>query len=250
MLDIWAACAQRIVPAALEGVLIRMVESQERSATNRIVDDLAEQAQLEELLEASKPRLRDGTAHLHYLLATPFRYPPLRHGSRFGPRHAPGLLYGGERVATTLAEVGYYRFVFWDGFREPPPAGAITSQHTAFGAAYRTGRGLRLQAPPFDAYAEHISHPACYDASQRLGEAMREAGIEAFQYRSARDPHGGLGIGLFVPAALPQPVPAFQQSWLCETRAEQVSFLSVEAGVHSFSRTLFLHQGEFPRPAV
>jgi hypothetical protein len=71
-----------------------MVESQQQIATSSLVDDLAEQALLEELIERSKPPLRSGTERLHYLLATPFRYPPLRHGSRFGGRFEPSLLYG------------------------------------------------------------------------------------------------------------------------------------------------------------
>ena len=250
MLDIWAACAGRIAPAPLGGALVRMVESQERIATNRIVDDLAEQAQLEELIEASKPRLLAASEHLHYLLATPFRYPPLRHGSRFSTRHEPSLLYGSAAIGTTLAEVAYYRLVFWAGMEQPPPAGAITSEHTAFGAAFSTSRGVRLQAPPFARYTSDISHPASYAASQRLGQAMREGRIEAFEYRSARDPSGGVGIGLFTPAALAEPAPTFQQSWLCETRADHVAFLSVEGGAHGFPREVFLHEGTFPQPAM
>ena len=59
------------------GRLLRLVESQEQVATNSLVRTLAEQALLEDLIEASKPPL-PATGHgLHYLLATPFRYPPL-----------------------------------------------------------------------------------------------------------------------------------------------------------------------------
>ena len=90
MSDIWQACAGRLRPGTLSGTLWRMVESQEEIATNALVDTLEEQAALEYLLDATKPR-RSGLDDLHYLLATPFRYPPLRHGSRFGrtPRTAP-----------------------------------------------------------------------------------------------------------------------------------------------------------------
>ena len=90
----WAACLAQVKPHPISGTLLRLVESQEQVATNQLVSSLERQAVLEGLLEATKPRLRVGTEHLHYLLATPFRYPPLKHGSRFGTRSAPSLFYG------------------------------------------------------------------------------------------------------------------------------------------------------------
>lgn len=57
-----------------------MVESQEQVATLQLVDTLEEQALLEELLESSKPPVPADAEPLHYLLKTPFRYPPLRWG--------------------------------------------------------------------------------------------------------------------------------------------------------------------------
>ena len=52
----------------------RVVEAQHRASTMRLVDTLAEQRALEDLLEASKPPVPAEARHLHYLLATPFRY--------------------------------------------------------------------------------------------------------------------------------------------------------------------------------
>ena len=104
MTDLWAACRDVLRIEPLTGELLRMVESQEQIATLSLVDDLAEQAVLEDLLERAKPPLPVGTDGLHYLLATPFRYPPLRHGSRFGRRFEPGLFYGARRLPTLLAE--------------------------------------------------------------------------------------------------------------------------------------------------
>ncbi len=78
----------------IQGTLFRVVESQEQVATTRLVDDLTELALLEDMLEASKPPRLPGTETLHYLLATPFRYPPLPHGSRFSIVHKPSLYYG------------------------------------------------------------------------------------------------------------------------------------------------------------
>ena len=43
-------------------------------STLKLVDTLAEQALLEDILEESKPPVPPECRHLHYLLSTPFRY--------------------------------------------------------------------------------------------------------------------------------------------------------------------------------
>src|SRR5688500_8455099 len=99
MSDGWAACLADARPVALEGEVLRLVESQEQVATNRLVDTLSEQALLEEPLEATKPPVPLAAAPtLDYLLSTPFRYPPLRHGSRFGRRTEPSLFYASRTL--------------------------------------------------------------------------------------------------------------------------------------------------------
>ena len=67
---------------------------------------------VEELLEQSKPVQSDGLSQRHYLIKTPFRYPPLRHGSRFGAPWEPSIFYGATKKQTVLAEVAFYRFLF------------------------------------------------------------------------------------------------------------------------------------------
>ena len=249
-MDIWAACRDEVQPEPLEGRLIRMVENQEQTATRALVDDLAEQALLEEMLEAGKPPLPPETAGLHYLLATPFRYPPLKHGSRFGARHEPALFYGSTTPGAALAETAYYRFVFWWGMMDPPPAGRLMTEHTAFGAAYAAGAGLRLHRPPFDAFEHRLASPDDYSDTQLLGRQLRAAGVEAFEYRSARDPGRGINVALFTPRAFAGPKPLWQQTWLCDTRGEEVVFYSKEEGACRFALGLFLVEGELPTPAV
>lgn len=68
-----------------------MVEAQHIASTMKIVDDAAEQDVLETLLESSKPAQPPGVSRLDYLLATPFRYNPLRGGSRFRAVTDPGV---------------------------------------------------------------------------------------------------------------------------------------------------------------
>jgi len=248
--DIWAEAGAGAPVAALEGELLRLVESQEQVATNRLVDTLEEQALLESLLEAAKPALPKAADGLHYLLATPFRYPPLRHGSRFGGRFEPSLFYAALTTPTVLAESAYYRLVFWHGMAVPPSSPLMT-QHTLFGARWRCARGLRLQLEPFDRWRDALVDPADYRATQQLGSGMRAAGIEAFEYVSARDPAGGLNVALFTPAALATRRPTFMQAWLAETGASGVRFYSAEErALQRFPLEQFLVAGRLPTPAI
>jgi hypothetical protein len=248
--DIWAACAGRAVPETLTGEIFRLVESQEQVATNALVRTLAEQALLEDLIEASKPTLPGPAIGLHYLLATPFRYPPLPWGSRFGRRFEPSLFYAARTSDTVLAESAYYRFVFWSGMDAPPPA-PLATRHTLFSAAIGTNRGLRLQHAPFDEHAAALLDRRYYGATQALGSAMREAGIEAFEYRSARDPQQGLNVALFTPAALGASKPGILDEWLCQTTAERVSYYSRPGGgIREFRIDTFLVEGRLPLPAA
>ena len=250
-MDLWAACREHIVLTHLGGDLLRIVASQEQVATSTLVDDLGEQALLEEMLERTKPTFRTGTERLHYLLAAPFRYPPLRHGSRFGSHLEPSLFYGSKRLPTLLAEAAYYRFVFWTAMSVPPPSGRLLTQHTVFGARYRSERGLRLQQPPCAEHRPALTHPSDYGPTQRLGRALRDAGIGAFEYISARDKAAGINVALLAPNAFFSRKPLFQQPWLCETRGETVRFsTSASSDLHIFSLEGFLVDGHLPRPAA
>ncbi len=247
---IWRACGGPRWIDLVQGTLHRLVESQEHIATLGYVDTLEEQALLEAMLEDSKPPYRAGGGRDHYLLRTPFRYPPLPWGSRFGRRHEPGILYGGLDVAATLAESAYYRFVFRYSMGGSPPEGSIHSQHTLFSVGYKTDQGVRLHQPPFDQYQARLTHPLDYADTQALGASMREAGVQAFEYPSARDPARGLCAGLFVPQALAQRRPRDMHPWLCETGAHEVSFKQVGSPrVISYGVGNFLVDGRLPMPA-
>lgn len=246
----WPACLDEVVPGVVSGTLVRLVESQSQVATTRLVSSLDRQALLEEMLEGSKPPLPAAACRLHYLLASPFRYPPLRHGSRFGRRHEPSLFYGAREIPTVLAEAAYYRFLFWQGMAVPP-AGRLLTQHTLFGAAYRADPGLRLQDPPFAAHQAVLADRSDYGAPQTLGSLMRDRGMVGFEFVSARDPAAGINVALYTPAALESGAPLFQQAWSCETQAERVGFRAHHDRVlHEFPLDLFLVGGELPRPAT
>ena len=250
-MDIWQRCQgpQQIKP--LRGRLVRLVESQAQVATLQLVDTLAEQALLEELLETSKPPLPQSAEPLHYLLKTPFRYPPLRWGSRFGSVHEPSLFYGALRIDTAMAEAAYYRFLLWDGMSIAPPSGRILSEHCTFEARYQVERGIQLQHPPFTDFQAELSHASAYQPCQALGAAMRGAGVEAFEYRSARCLLQGNNVALFVPAALAEKRPRNLLSWLCETTDDYVAFKNAQVPdtPRVFRLDAYQVDGRLPRPA-
>lgn len=250
MTDVWAACGSRAEPVPFSGEILRMVESQEQVATQRLVGNLGEQDLLETLLERSKPPRPVSSAGLDYLLATPFRYPPLRYGSRFGRRHEPALFYAACARPPLLAEAAYYRFVFWAGMKAPPPR-MLRTQHTVFGARVRAGRAYRLDVAPFDPYRDELASPSDYSATQALGTALRAAGADAIVYPSARDPERGLNVALYTPAAFAEPRPSFREEWFCETSAGSVSFRSRGgAGVHTLPLAQFTIDEKLPMPAA
>jgi hypothetical protein len=247
--DIWQHCQGSNHIRPVSGTLFRLVENQEQVATLSYVDTLAEQSVLEDLLDRSKPEYVHSTGALHYLLKTPFRYPPLPWGSRFGQTHQAGIFYGGGSIKTTLAEAAFYRFVFWRSMATPPVKPAIRSQHSLFSAAYRTQYGVQLQNPPFDEFVHLLAHPDNYAATQQIGADMRSAGVHAFEYQSARDRARGLCVGLFTPAALKDKRPQDISAYLCVLTAQEVSFKSLRNGeLYHFVIEGFLVSGKLPYP--
>lgn len=253
---LWDACQgpQHVQP--IGGTLFRLVESQEQIATLDYVDTLEEQAVLESLLDAAKPPYPAGGARHHYLLRTPFRYPPLPWGSRFGARDAPSLLYGGLSQDVTLCEAAFYRFVFWASMAAPAPGPTLLSQHSLFTVPYKTRQGVRLQEAPFDRFRARLCDPADYGATQALGAAMRAAGVEAFEYASARDPQQRPCVALFGPQALAAMRPRSLAMWLCELSAERVVFRQASGAgpaagtaTRAFHREDFCVHGQLPLPA-
>lgn len=253
IVNIWEQCLSdgEIPWVRLKGSLVRLVESQEQVATMGLVDRLDKQYRLEGMLEASKPPLTPQDKKFHYLLFTPFRYPPLMHGSRFGSRFEPSLFYGSQDSVTALTEAAYYRFVFWYGMAVPPPSGYLGTQHTLFGADYETSQGLCLHQPPFDAHQKVLTDPGSYTATQQLGAAMREASVQAFEYASARHGGSGINIALYTHDVFSCASPTFTESWLCETTASTVTYLrSQNTTLHNFNLSQFLVAGALPAPAM
>lgn len=250
-MDIWQQTSARQQVTSITDDFVRIVESQQQIATTRIVDSLKEQAILEAMLEANKPLSHEKNKQLHYLLSTPFRYPPLKHGSRFGSRFEPSLLYGSKSVETALIECSYYRFIFWNGMTKAPKSKKFITEHTLFAGRYFSEKCLQLQHPPFEQYQDNLRNPASYADTQQFGSAIREAGIEVIEYMSARDANRGINVALLASQALIVNEPLYKSQWICSTTANNVRFVSRDdSKVYGFNITYFNVDGVLPSPAI
>lgn len=253
MSDIWQGCQGSEHIRLLRTTATRLVESQEQVATTVLVDSLAEQRVLEDLLEHSKPPVPSGSEGYHYLIWTPFRYPPLPYGSRFGGRSHRGIFYASLTLATALAECAYYRFVFLSGLDEPLPTERLTTAHISFEVQIDTAHGVALNAAPFNRYRTEISSPTDYTASQQLGAAIRDAGVEAFTYCSARDPaKAGINLGALTLRAIRNRRPRRRRQWICITTENEVAFIEAQTKSgqpHNFPYRKFLVNDQLPVPS-
>lgn len=116
-------------------------------------------------------------------------------GSRFSDG-TWGVYYAAHSVSTAVAEVSHHRAIFLSRTAEP----ALEIDLRLIGAG--------IDAPLHDltplaaaGRAAHWLDPDGYDASRRLGRALREAGSWGLRWPSVRD-RGGECIGVFRPRAL------------------------------------------------
>ena len=203
--------------------LWRGVEAQHRVATMRLVDNLAEQALLEQLLESSKPALPPESKGLHYLVSTPFRYSS-PYPSRYRPANEPGIWYGADEPETVAAELAYWRWKFLvesDGLREAQ----LVTEHTFFQALFR-GRELDLMKQPWaalrDVLRDSEDYATCHELA-RQARAQPGPAIDALRYESARR-EGGRCEAVLEPRSLSLPSLHLQQTWICKTTRHLVMF--------------------------
>lgn len=204
-------------PARLE--LWRAVEAQHVASTMMLVDTREEQLLLERLLEQAKPAVPDSAAGLHYLLFTPFRYPPTAYGSRFRRRGDPGVFYGAEEVRTACAELGYWR---WRFLIDSSDLDRITpAPQTVFKVAVR-GDAIDLRQPPLARQQGQWTHPTDYAACQALAATAREAGVALIRYQSVRDPEAGGAAAVLDPAGFEPPEPLALETWYLGITRERI----------------------------
>lgn len=191
--------------------LWRAVEAQHRVSTMVLVDTLDEQALLEQLLDDSKPALLERQQKsLHWLLFTPFRYPPLPSGSRFRGPGDPGVFYGAEEQRTACAELGYWR---WRLLQDSPALHAIDPmQQTLFKTPVK-GKTADLRQPPLSRRRKQWTDPLDYSACQELARKARTAGLQVLRYQSVRDPQSGGCAAVLSHTAFAATQPSDSQTW-------------------------------------
>lgn len=188
----------------------RAVEAQHKAATMKLVDTLEEQHLLEQILEESKPPLPEEARHLHWLLSTPFRYPPLPRGSRFRAADDPGVFYAADERRTACAELGYWR---WRFLMESELEALDPIQQTLFQVQLE-GRTVNLRDEPWRAERKKWMHPVDYSHCQTLARDLRERGVQIIRYESVRDPEQGLCAAVLSPDAFAAQQPLCSQTWI------------------------------------
>ena len=236
--------------AKLDGVVLRLVEQQGAPATRRTTDSLDEQAWLEDFLEASKPELpsAEECAVRHRLLLTTFRYRK-RHGSRFATRWERGMFYGSRSRFGCLLEGAYYELVFQNGPERPFPRSSAMRK-VLFHVEVHTSRGLKLQNHGGKALQTRLRDPIDSSFCQGIGRQMREAGIEAFEYHSARSVEDVIQLGA-ISCCVFTGTPFDQVDVQLEANELEVSIRCLDDNtVHHFRREQFEVNGELPQPTL
>jgi len=227
--------------------IYRIVESQEKVATMQLVDTLDEQALLEDLIETTKPTIFNKHSH-HYLIQTPFRYPPLKHGSRFGTRYEKSIFYAGETLESALCESAFYGFYFLSRMSIPYRE-AIINHKASFSVILQSNHHIDLTQIEDCTIREQISHQEDYAVPQALGRLMRKKGAQSFSYFSARCPEK-VNIGVFdIEAILGDPIEPLH--WELKQTQTSISFLCFQKPELNiaFDIELFLVDDRLPHPS-
>lgn len=250
MIDVLEDRLQSVIHP-LGGELYRFAEDQERSVTRPLVDSIEEHDVLEEILDGTKPPYPANTEDYHYLLKTPFRYPPLPYGSRFGRKHERGILYASETYAALQMEVAFYRFSFYYDMEHPPKY--LKTQHMLFAFDYHAETGLNLAGINDNEIQHSLRHSSDYSLTQTIGSWARENEVHALRYWSARTSTHEPNVAILDPIAIAgQPRPTF--NFTVYVSKELVSLTTGLNMQSDFDRDIpldtLLINGQLPRPAA
>jgi hypothetical protein len=218
-----ARLSEALPAGPYKGDVWRLVEAQHRVSTLKIVDSLDEQALLERMLDDTKPSLPPECEGLDYLLAAPFRYAPYPHGSRF--RRAgktDGVFYASEKVETAVAELSFYRLLFFAESPDTPFPDAPTD-FSAFCVPVKPASTIDLSLPVFTdpALRDLVNYTAC----QALADRARRTDAGAIRYRSVRDPGMGFNLAVLTPRAFAAKRPKAWQTWRIKVGQHGISAL-------------------------
>lgn len=235
----------------LAGDCWRFVESQYVSSTMKIVDTAEEQSILESLLEDSKPPIPSECNGIQDpLLYTPFRYMPAPGGSRFRQeKQKEGAFYASETIETALAEISFYRLLF---FAESPetPLPSNPCEYTAFQVSFKSDRSIDLTESPLSANANEWQNPNDYGACQALADEARRGNILAIRSYSVRCPQKGKNITLLSCAAFSHKKAKSYQQWKLTIKKDRIVAQSeLPTRTVSFTVSDFNNDPRIVRPA-
>ena len=218
----------------------RLVEAQHRVSTLKLVDNLDEQALLEAMIEKTKPALPPECAGLDYLLAAPFRYGSIYpQGSRFRRAgRTEGVFYASEHVETAVAEMAFYRLLFYAESPDTPFPDAA-ADFSAFSVRVKTQAALDLTRPAESDPA--LRDPVDYPQTQALAEMCRKKGIEIIRCRSVRDPKQRANAAVLTAKAFAGKKPRQWRTWRLKVGSNGVSALcDFPVSSLSFDRDAFV----------
>lgn len=218
----WTADALKSNVKHTKGECWRLVEAQHRVSTLKIVDTLQEQERLEYLLEDVKPPIPDELLNFDPLLYTPFRYGPYKDGTRFRrPSQKEGAFYASMMITTALAEMAFYRFLF---FKESPdtPVPVNACDYTAFCVPYETSKLLDLTSEPLNKNVSEWCDKQNYEPCQHLADQAREADIEILKSFSVRCPKKGKNITIISWKAFKTKKPTQPRTWKMSIKKTEI----------------------------
>lgn len=199
----------------------RIVEGQYTSSTMKLAGTLEDQQILENLLEDNKPPYPDMAEGFDYLLATPFRYRPYPHGSRFRKvNQSEGAFYASLTPETAIAEIAFYKMLFFshaEGLIYPRTG----CEHTALQVPLKTTAALDLTEKPFNKHTNLLAK-GDYTATQQLADCAREINIAVIISQSVRCPTKGMNATVLNMNAFASKKPAKVQTWKIHTRQDRV----------------------------
>lgn len=255
-MSIWDACHKNFKPQIIKQNCWRLVELQALSSTRALVTSSKAHDRLEEILDGGKPEVQllaeeKKCASLHYLLLTPFRYPPLRFGSRFGTVFERGIFYASSNVHTAATEKAFYRIFFARGTTANVGGKHIT--YTSFQAKINTAQGADLTKAPFGGFRPQISSKTSYQATQALGGHLRAAGVQAFITPSARVKEPSTNLNAFSPLAFDpkHSISSTFEEWVCFYTKQRAELYPKKDPIKSrlvFKDKDFAVNGAFPHP--
>ena len=213
-LPIWTPDALRSECRSYRGDIWRFVESQSKISTNKLAAPPDDQTHLEQLIETTKPILSGTLEALHPLFRTPFRYDPVRPGSRFRLfSDHNGVFYASERLETAAAEMAFYKLLF---IAESPQMRFPQSfEFTAFSVNILTDSSLDLTEPNLSRDEAFWTNLKNYEYCQALAVQARLADIHTIRYWSVRTKaeKTEANIAVLNPVAFTERNPNKTQTW-------------------------------------